>query len=126
MNEPIISPWIFYGIHLANSLSSLPLLLIACFLGWGLCKSVQIISIEDVASEDEIKEMTVSVNKMVSKWIVAIVTSCCIAIFIPSESTMYKMLVASYITPHNISVTGEVIEKSFDKAVEKIMKVVDK
>lgn len=126
MNEPIISPWVFYGIYLANSLNNLPLLLIACFLCWILCKGAQFMIIEDVINEDEIKEITVSAYKMISKWIVAIVTSCCIAIFIPSESTMYKMLVASYITPHNISVTGEVIEKSFDKAVEKIMKVVDK
>lgn len=44
-------------------------------------------------------------------------------ILIPNEETIYRMAVASYVTPHNIQITGETVEKIIDKTVEKILTV---
>ena len=41
-----------------------------------------------------------------------------------SKETIYKMIVASYITPNNIVKTEEYTEKAIDKIIEKINNVV--
>lgn len=39
---------------------------------------------------------------------------------IPSQETMYKMLIASYITPNNIEQTSEFVGDKLDSMVDKI------
>lgn len=36
---------------------------------------------------------------------------------------MYKMLIAKQVTPHNLQVTGETVDKALDKLAEKIINV---
>lgn len=43
-------------------------------------------------------------------------------VVIPSEATIYRMVVAQHVTPHNLQVTGETIEAVIDKTVDKIIK----
>lgn len=43
-------------------------------------------------------------------------------VVIPSEATIYRMVVAQHVTPHNLQVTGETIEAVIDKPVDKIIK----
>lgn len=43
-------------------------------------------------------------------------------VVIPSEATIYRMVVAQHVTPHNLQVTGETIEAVIDKIVDKIIK----
>ena len=44
-------------------------------------------------------------------------------IFIPSRDTFYKMIVTSYVTPANIEMIGDNVDKIADKIVDKINKV---
>lgn len=42
------------------------------------------------------------------------------AIFLPSEKTMYRMLVAHYVTKQNVNITVEKIDQLADKLIEAI------
>lgn len=44
-------------------------------------------------------------------------------IFIPDKDTFYKMIVTSYVTPANIEMIGDNVDKIADKIVDKINKV---
>ena len=42
---------------------------------------------------------------------------------IPSQNTFYKMIATSYVTPANIEMIGDNVDKIADKIVDKINKV---
>ena len=42
---------------------------------------------------------------------------------IPSQGTFYKMIATSYVTPANIEMIGDNVDKIADKIVDKINKV---
>lgn len=44
-------------------------------------------------------------------------------IMIPSQGTFYKMIATSYVTPANIEIIGDNVDKIADKIVDKINKV---
>lgn len=44
-------------------------------------------------------------------------------IFIPDKDTFYKMIATSYVTPANIEIVGDNVDKIADKIVDKINKV---
>ena len=47
-----------------------------------------------------------------------------IGLLLPSESTCYKMLVASYITPDNLNLFGESVTNAVDYIVESVDKII--
>lgn len=114
MNEPIISPWLFYFIgNLENfreffvNLTVLSFFLIMGYLSVCLFRSMD-------------------KGKLVfNKWVFSLLLFITILLngvksAIPDKETAYTMLVASMVTPHNIQVAGEaadnVITYTGDKA----------
>lgn len=101
MNEPIISPLIFYLIGIAPNLvsfltlSSLGMLLI-CFLLFFF------------------KEKKKSIYALILSGFLGFFT-----VLIPPQDTMYKMMVASMVTPYNIQKTGEALGGVIDFTGEK-------
>ena len=111
MMEPIISPWIFYWIDVADALKVV--LVFVSFLGF-----VAVLFYPILADEFES-----STSKVLKSLLITIAVSIAFTVFIPSEDTMYKMLVTSYITPNNIELVGGSIDTALDKLTDKVVKI---
>ena len=86
--EPVISPLVFYIINVLNTV---------------LCMSVIALGLSltyVIAFWSEKKYINF-------KTCIPLIISLALVIFIPSQSTMYKMLVASQITPNNVKIVQE-------------------
>lgn len=121
MNEPIISPWVFYWVETMNQIRDV----VNCVIGVTMFISV-IFLLLALAFEKEEREEHISeeIFKRIIKILAIVgVVSVIGFMFMPSKGTMYKMLAASYMTQENIENVGESIDKIADKLVEKINKV---
>lgn len=121
MNEPIVSPWIFYMVDVLVSLhyflfAIIIVLAVPFFLA--LCAYLSSVADDDV--DDETLEIFRCVRKISFTLGAIISVSVVLVIAIPSQETMYKMLAANYLTPANIESVGESVDKIADKVVEKI------
>ena len=106
MNEPIISPWLIYLLDVSDAIK-FTMLIVAVVSGviglFGLCS----------------REYDLSTKRVVIIFIV----SCTLAIFVPSERVIYKMIIVSHVTPANIQKAGDSLDTVIDKAIEKIQKI---
>lgn len=66
--------------------------------------------------------LTALAKKLVIPFIVTLV----LAIFIPSEKTVYKMMVANLATYENIDIAADTIEEAFDHVIDKLVELRDK
>lgn len=119
MNEPIISPWIFYWIEVIDTMKT-------CI---GIMGSVIFITLVfliifsmngDFDYFVEREEEVHRAKKMAAIFLALAIPLNCI---LPTRETMYKMVAASYMTQENIENVGESIDKIADKLVEKINQV---
>lgn len=116
MYEPIIDPMIFYWIDLVSKLPA-----IVCLTGLAamVFGTFTLFSYKDWRDKDE-QDTDHKIMKGLTK--ITTILFCIAALlgfFLPNENTIYKMWIAKQVTPHNLQVTGETI----DKVIEKIIKV---
>lgn len=122
MNEPIISPWVFYWIETMSQIKDFAGIVITVTIPVSIPLSIPLVMFgtqiikTGVLSKERYKKITKGI-------IIAGIISVIAYIFIPSKGTMYKMLAASYMTQENIENVGESIDKIADKLVEKINQV---
>lgn len=117
MNEPIINPMIFYCIEVISRLCFLP----GFVLIGGLVVSLARLCILGCTDSDE----PVFTETSFYSWLVVFVVSSVIAFFVPSEETMYKMLVAQYVTENNIECGAATAERAIEIIAEKVMQAVE-
>ena len=113
----IINPWIFY---LINILENIMVTGIVLFVISVVTASVMGVMVFDPAESvsDEKKKLF---KKMLKRVVIPIVVVCTLAItFIPSEKTMYTMLVSSYVTTDNLETATEVIQDGVDYIFDKL------
>ncbi len=121
MYEPIIDPMIFYWMDVLSKVQTLPIPL--AFLS---LISVCVAGMAYIEYSDE-QNIVYKVGKRLScVFILLFLISLPLSFFIPDKDTMYKMLIAKQVTPHNIQVTRETAEKLIDTIGEKLDKVADK
>lgn len=117
MNEPIISPYIFYLIDILNSINKI--LIVAIIVG----VSIGVVAVVNwIFGEFEYKKLF----SLAKKWIVWMAVILLLAIVIPSKNVCYQMLVASQVTPTNIQKVGDTIDKSLDKISDFIVNTANK
>lgn len=97
MNEPIINPWFFYFASRMNAIIVVSVIAIIAG-GCMLCVYLMLRYIDE-------KECP----KMLKYGIALIIVFAVIVCVIPSEQTVYKMLLAHYATPYNINDVVELI-----------------
>lgn len=90
--EPVISPWVFYLIHIVSSLRSLGILALYVLV---LC-GILLLAIYDDSTKERNKECL----KRVACGLAIFFAVVCA--FVPSKDTMYQMVVAHYATQNNI------------------------
>lgn len=123
----IINPWIFYVINILLSLEGFLIAMIwvailaIVALGIGVMSKKEEIDIKKVGDVSEKDRKTY--NQYISwlkKSIVAFAICSIVIIAIPTQETMYTMLVSSYVTTDNIETVGDVIQDSVDYIFEKL------
>lgn len=109
---PVISPWVFYLMPLCEEIKFLASLLGAI----GLIASLVIIASQmyNATSEfgdEKVAKALIPVRKIVVP--VTIVTII-LSIFIPSESTITKMLIAQNVTHERVEVATDIVQSVYE------------
>lgn len=107
--EPIISPWVFYFIDKLEEIKMLPLyvFIFAILINMALL----------MTSETKEKFEKRFFPKV---WIALLSLAFIINFIVPSKETAYKMIIANYVTPNNISIVKEVTEDNIASLIDKI------
>ena len=117
MNEPIISPYVFYLIDILNSISKI--LTVAIIVG----VSIGLVAVVNwIVGDFEYKKLF----SLTKKWMGGMAVILLLAVVIPSRNVCYQMLMASQVTPTNIQKAGDTIDKSLDKISDFIVNTANK
>ncbi len=110
MNEPIISPWLFYWIGVLHSYDVVNGILFTIFT------FIMALLIPALADDSRVTKEKANciVKKVLYIWTFMFLG----IIFIPSKETEYKMLVAQYVTPKNVEITTQNAERLIERIVE--------
>lgn len=119
MNEPIISPWIFYVADVIRSVNIAINILTLFAIIAVVCAIYTHFKYEEFSNDAEIKSGQEDIWFAIKVFIVVAMLN----VFIPSKDTFYKMIATSYVTPSNIEMIGDNVDKIADKIVDKINKV---
>lgn len=113
MNDPIISPWLIY---LVGRLDTIKGILLIALLFSGVIVGLWLLG--GMRSTEKEKEVL---------RIDACVFGVALVLFatIPNKEEALAMYAASKVTPANIQVVGESVDKATDKAVEKIIRIIE-
>lgn len=123
MSEYIIDPKWFYLVDVISDfevalifIGVLSLVVLLVFVG------VQASVVADEFSEDGKARETARLQKIIKLF--AIPAVCILlAVLLPSEKTMYEMMIAKYITHENISFSVEAVKSAVDYIVEALKAV---
>ena len=108
MNEPIISPWLFYALFVVDNLKC------ALVLSMIICACAIVFMPMVVAEED--------FGKYAKRIVILFVISGLLMVVTPDSKTITQMIVAQHITESNIEKAGQLTERAVDKIIEKIIK----
>lgn len=89
--------------------------------GWYLVTTNASFGEEDHDYKDGLA-LKASAKKLVMPFIIVFT----LAIFVPSEKTVYKMMVANLATYENIDIAADTIEEAFDHVIDKLVELGDK
>lgn len=112
--EPIISPWVFYWIDLCTPFKVFAAI---CTVSFAILCGFAHDNIS-IRNTEEFNAFYVRKTKMYG--ITAIIFAL-ICLFVPSNDTAYKMLVASHVTPDNINSTVQFTQEAFKTLMDGIV-----
>ena len=126
MNDPIISPWFIYLITRIDNikwfLSMFPLMFLFSVIIIAFMKSIT----REFEDYEEGRERAACYfRKVIKVGLITIPLTIILNLFIPSTKVLATMYVADKLTVSNIQMVGETADKVVDKAVEKIIKVIE-
>ena len=113
---PIIKPWIFYVISVVSNLSDV-CNLVALIVGGGLFFFGGAWLFDTVVEENK-----KPLPNVLKKLLIVFAISMGGVVVIPSETTMYKMMVAQYVTYENVDKATESIKEGVDYIFKKLGK----
>lgn len=113
---PIISPWIFYLIDMLGNLRGFCTIFMFA-LAFAIVAYLVSIFVEEDENNAEKKKGDLKLLKRLFIGLIICVVS---FITIPSESTMYKMLVAQNVTSDNLNAATDIIKNGVDYIFDKL------
>ena len=126
MTDPIISPWFIYLITRVDNikcfLSLFPLMFLFSVVIIAFMKSIAG-DFEDYGEGNE--RAACYFIKVIMVGVITIPLTIILNLFIPSTKVLATMYVADKLTVSNIQMVGETADKVVDKAVEKVIKVIE-
>lgn len=119
--KPIINPWIMYVIGLVNNISYI-FTAVIIFLFFAIIIVVILGLVQFVENYDNFDEFLEDCHTAV-KWFkrgcISLIIAGIVMIFMPSEKTLYSMIILENVTPNNIEAVGntgkDVVDYIFDK-----------
>lgn len=119
----IINPWIFYLIDVLNSLKGISLtVIVIAILGLiGAGVVTVIVKCESYCDDDSVRFVALSI-KLLKKLLIVLCISMGVYTVIPSEETIYKMLVAQCVTYENVDKATKTIKDGVDYIFKKLGK----
>lgn len=123
MSEYIIDPKWFYLVDVISDFEVVLIFIgVLSFVALVFFVGVQAFIVSDAFSEEEKARETARLQKIMKLF--AIPAVCILlVIFLPSEETMYEMMIAKYITHENISFSVEAVKSAVDYIVEALKAV---
>ena len=125
----VINPMLFYWCSVSDTAQALAIiatimLIVVClvFLFVGAFHIGEAFNYEGGEDSNDYK-VGVKFLNWAQKCIVPLVVLLMLSIFIPSEKTLYKMMVANVATYENIDLTAETIEDAFDHVIDKLIEL---
>ena len=119
MNDPIISPWLIYLIDTVEPLINV--IIVSAIV------SISMFILLLTANAATYNDDKIEENSKKAKLFLKVGVICgLLLVFIPRPCTLYKMVVANYVTPANIQATGEFADKTMDKVIDKITNAIQK
>lgn len=113
----IINPWIFYLINILENIMITGIVVFVISVVTAIVMGVMVFDPAESVSDEKKKLF----KKMLKRVVIPIVVVCTLLItFIPSEKTMYTMLVSSYVTTDNLETATEVIQDGVDYIFDKL------
>ena len=108
---PVINPWVFYLMHLADRLQN-------CLLGTlivsGMAVIVSIIFYADAYAEEDLARY----KKYLKTAIAASVASGVVLAFIPGSTTITKMLIAQNVTYERVEVATNTVQSVYEDIMD--------
>lgn len=119
----IINPWIFYVIDVLSSLkvTTLTVIVITLFGSIGLGTYIVVYQSCYCYGEDD-RLLITRLTKILKKVLIVLCIITGVYTVTPSEETMYKMLVAQYVTYENVDKATETIKDGVDYIFKKLGK----
>lgn len=125
----VVNPMLFYWSNVSDTVKAVSMVVaiaigiacLACFI-IGVANIGYVLSYGGNEDSDDYK-MGIEFLKWAQKCIVPLVISLMLSIFIPSEKTIYKMMVANVATYENIDLTADTIEDAFDHVIDKLVEL---
>lgn len=119
----IINPWIFYVIDVLSSLKGITLtaIVITLFGSIGLGTYIVVYQSSYCYGEED-RHLIAKLTKILKKVLIVLCIITGVYTVTPSEETMYKMLVAQYVTYENVDKATETIKDGVDYIFKKLGK----
>lgn len=112
---PVISPWVFYFMSVADSLGEAAFAAAILFgIAWGGLTLYKIVVMLD-GDYDEEEQVTAKLIKPLG---IVFAIALIITIFAPSSSTITKMLVAQNVTYERVEAAGDVVQEVYEDIME--------
>lgn len=125
----VINPMLFYWCSVSDTAKAFAIiaaimLIVAClmFLSIGAFHIGEAFNYGGGEDSNDYK-IGIKFLNWAQKCIVPLVILLMLSIFIPSEKTLYKMMVANIATYENIDLTAETIEDAFDHVIDKLIEL---
>lgn len=116
--EPIINPLWFYLIDVVDKINLICMIILIIAL-IALC-AIAICAVCDITSDIIGEDEKQAYFKYIKISLKVIIPCIILTILTPSSDTIYKMIIADNITPHNIEVVGDAVGGGIDYIFEKI------
>ena len=111
---PVISPWVFYAIYVAEGVAFLTALIaIVAGIAYAAVKAASLFSCCDEDDEDYIKIKKASKTLGTIAMVAAI-----LAIFVPGEKTITKMIVAQNVTYERVEAATDVVQTVYEDIMD--------
>ena len=126
MTEPIISPWVIYWFTRIDNIKCFLQMFPLIFIFSALIIAFLKMMAGEFESYKEGKERASRyIRSVIKVGLITIPLAIILNLFIPSTKVLATMYVADKLTVSNIQMVGETADKVVDKAVEKVIKVIE-
>ena len=112
---PVISPWVFYAIYVAEGVALLATLITV--LAGVAYAAVKVLSLSSYYSGEDDEEY-IKIRKIYKTFGTVALVAAILATFVPGEKTITKMIVAQNVTYERVEAATDVVQTVYEDIME--------